>query len=204
MRRISVQKLTFTYKLEPLTNNVRRFLFIAGLLLCMPPHSAFAQCTETWNGGTGSWNTAANWSPAKVPVSTSNTCINSANAAVTIPLGGTTSDLTLALSTDSVTVGAGTNLTVDGTAISNAGTITLSGTSNEGAHLMVNANTVLSGAGNITLSNSTGNIIEGSGTLTNQQTIQGTGVIGDNSMTLVNSGTIDANNSGSTLTITPK
>ena len=45
------------------------------------------------------------------------------------------------------------------------------------------------------MSNSANNIITGGGTLTNGETIQGGGDIGDGNLTLVNNGTIDANQS---------
>ncbi len=54
----------------------------------------------------------------------------------------------------------------------------------------------LSGGGRLNLSNNSQNFILGAAradTLTNQSTIQGSGNIGDNQMTLVNSGTINAN-----------
>jgi hypothetical protein len=50
----------------------------------------------------------------------------------------------------------------------------------------------------VTLSNNANNVIQGSATtdtLTNQETIQGAGNIGNGQMTLVNSGTINANQS---------
>ncbi|HWW19802.1 MAG TPA: hypothetical protein VNZ06_03270 [Steroidobacteraceae bacterium] len=62
--------------------------------------------------------------------------------------------------------------------------------------LVVAGANVTLGGGTLTLSNNTNNYIFGAtsaDTLTNQETIQGAGHIGNNQMTLVNSGTIDAN-----------
>ncbi len=64
---------------------------------------------------------------------------------------------------------------------------------------------ILSGGGKVSLSSSGNNLITDDGnprTLTNlNNTISGAGTIGDSDLTLVNSGTIDANISGGTLTI---
>src|SRR6202022_5132773 len=110
--------------------------------------------------------------------------------------GATAANLTLGLSTDSLFFNNGTSLTLSGSAISNAGAITLNSIGN-GTELIIGAaNVMLSGSGTVTMSNSTANLITGStGTdmLTNQQTIQGAGNIGFGAMALSNSGTIDAN-----------
>ena len=86
----------------------------------------------------------------------------------------------------------------------NLGTVTLNSTGNNTELVVVGGNVTLSG-GTVTLSNSTTNLIFGgttTDTLTNQETIQGAGNIGSNRMTLVNSGTINANQSAG-LTIQP-
>ncbi len=89
--------------------------------------------------------------------------------------------------------------------INNTGSITLNGSYYQ-SFLELNGNTTLTGTGTVTLADSGNpqNVIVGqSGTyvLTNQQTIQGSGVIGDNQMGLVNSGTINANNADHALEI---
>ena len=184
-----------------------RILLIALLALVLCPISAFAQAcsspTSTWSGGgMASWNTATNWTPNGVPGSGSNTCINTASSAVTINSGSFTDNLQLALGTDSLTIANDESLSMTaGGNISNAGSILIDA-ANNATVLSIAGATTLSGAGTLTMSNSANNQITGGGTLTNQQTIQGSGQIGVNNLTLVNSGTIDANQS-TTLFINP-
>jgi hypothetical protein len=90
-------------------------------------------------------------------------------------------------------------------AINNTGSITLNGVGN-GTYLELLGNTTLSGSGTVTLADSVNpqNYIfghAGSDTLTNQQTIQGSGTIGNGTMALINSGTINANNADNQLVI---
>src|ERR1700738_1904286 len=182
------------YSVRELCSARTSLLALIALLLC--PFSAFAQCATSWKGGAaGNWNKAANWT-AGVP-SNNNTCINTANSAVTLDIAGATAaNLTLGLSTDSLFFNNGTSLTLSGSAISNAGAITLNSIGNTTQLIIGAANVTLSGSGTVTMSNSTANLITGStGTdmLTNQQTIQGAGNIGFGAMALNNSGTIDAN-----------
>jgi hypothetical protein len=78
------------------------------------------------------------------------------------------------------------------------GAVTLNSTGNATELVIKGGNATLSG-GSVTLSNNVNNFIFGSvgtDTLTNQETISGAGNIGDGSLTLVNSGTINANQSG--------
>ena len=86
----------------------------------------------------------------------------------------------------------------------NLGTVTLNSTGNVTELLVVGGNVTLSG-GSVTMSNNANNYIFGGSatdTLTNQETIQGSGNIGNGRMTLVNSGTINANQSAG-MTIQP-
>jgi fibronectin-binding autotransporter adhesin len=95
--------------------------------------------------------------------------------------------------TGTIAIGNGATMTVDGN-ISGAGTMSLNSTGNF-TELILGANVTLSG-GTLTLSNNSQNYIFGSTSLdqlTNQETIQGAGQIGHGQMTLVNSGTINAN-----------
>jgi hypothetical protein len=85
--------------------------------------------------------------------------------------------------------------------ITNNGAINLQSTSNN-TELVIAGSTNLSGTGSVTMSNNTANIITGGGTLTNNETIQGAGDVGNASLTLINNGTIDANQS-TALTINP-
>src|SRR4029077_19078172 len=103
-----------------------------------------------------------------------------------------------------VTISSGSNYQVDNATttfvngtITNNGTLTLASVGN-GTDLELSGNTALTGTGTVTMSNNTQNFIFGSNTngsqvLTNQETIQGAGNIGAAQMSLVNSGTIDAN-----------
>jgi hypothetical protein len=189
----------FSLEYDSISSRARRrvlWLFAVGLLLF--PVSAFAQCTSTWNGGTGSWDVAGNWTPVGVPTSASNTCINAASSAVTINGNDATSTLTLGTGTDSLAIANAEVLTVSGSTVSNAGTITMNSTGNATEFVIGAANVTLSGAGTLTLGNNANNFIFGSSSsnvLTNQSTIQGSGNIGDGQMALSNSGTIDANQS---------
>src|SRR6202023_3371284 len=94
---------------------------------------------------------------------------------------------------------------LEGGTYANLGTVTLNSTNAFGTALNITGNVTLSGGGTITMANGPNNFIEGAvstDTLTNQETIQGAGNIGNGRMTLVNSGTINANQSGG-MTIQP-
>ena len=186
-----------------------RILLIALLALLLCPHSAFAQScpgTTSWNGGTGNWETAGDWSSG-VPGATSNACINVASSTVNITStsGDTTLNLDINLGTDILNIGNNTQLTIQsGGNILNDGALNLNSSANS-TELIIDGATTLSGTGAVTMSNNTNNYITGGGTFTNKQTIQGAGNIGNNNLTLVNSGStaiIDANVS-STLQINP-
>ena len=188
---------------------VGRILLIALLALILCPHSAFAQScpgTTSWNGGAGSWETAGNWSSG-VPGATSNACINVASSTVNITAnsGDTTLNLDINLGSDILNIGNNTELTIQsGGNILNNGALNLNSGGNT-TELIIDGATTLSGTGTVTMSNNTNNYITGGGTFTNKQTIQGAGNIGNNNLTLVNSGStaiIDANVS-STLQINP-
>lgn len=177
-----------------------RILLVALIALFLCSRSAFAQCATSWQGGgAGVWSAPANWS-AGVP-SNNNTCISTASSAVTLDVNGTAADLTLSLATDTLNIGNGLDLTVSGATISNAGKINMN-SSGGATELVIGGSTTLSGGGTLTMSSNSNNMILGGGTFTNQETIQGAGVIGANNLTLVNSGTIDVNVVG-TLEINP-
>lgn len=178
----------------------RRMIFAAVVALFACPLSAFAQCTTSWQGGSsGNWSMAGNWT-AGVP-NNNNTCISTASSAVTLDINGTTANLTLGLATDTLNIGNGLDLTVSGGTISNAGKINMNSTGGT-TELVITGSTTLSGTGTLNMSKNADNMILGGGTFTNQETIQGTGVIGNNNLTLVNSGTIDVNVAG-TVQINP-
>ncbi len=154
--------------------------------------------SDTWNGdaGDGNWGTAGNWS-AGVPSSADAVTIGGASTTVNLNVVGTAGTLTLNTSTDTLNIENNTNLTVDGN-IANSGSITLGSVGN-GTQLIIGASAVtLSGSGSLTMGNNGNNIITGAAgtdTFTNAQTISGAGNIGNNSLTLVNSGTINATQS---------
>jgi hypothetical protein len=97
-----------------------------------------------------------------------------------------------------VNIGAGATLTLTKVAATstNNGTINVGNSGGAGA-LKISGNTTLTGTtGKVILSNFAGNIIGGTGTLTNvKNTISGSGNIGDGTMGLNNQGTIDADQS---------
>jgi fibronectin-binding autotransporter adhesin len=154
---------------------------------------------DTWTGGgsNADWSNASNWNNGAI-TSGENILINLTTAATdvdssTIPAIGT---LTLSNAGDSATILNNVTLTVDGN-ITNNGAINLSSTGNF-TELVLGGNVTLSGTGTVTLSNNSQNYIQGANALdqlTNQETIQGAGQIGHGQMALVNSGTIDANQS---------
>jgi fibronectin-binding autotransporter adhesin len=109
----------------------------------------------------------------------------------------------------SVTISSGSTLDIPNNnglnfgagTITNNGAINLQGVGNN-TELVIAGSTTLSGTGTVTMGNNANNIILGGGTLTNNQTIQGGGDIGDANLTLINNGTIDANQT-TALTINP-
>ena len=92
--------------------------------------------------------------------------------------------------------------------ITNTGTMTAEGTGNT-TGLYLTGNATLTGSGSVTLQNSGSatNYIYGvtGSVLTNHQTIQGVGNVGDGALTIANAsnGTIDANVNGATLELQP-
>ncbi len=153
---------------------------------------------DTWTGtvGDNNWGTAGNWSNG-VPTSTSAVTIGTASTNVNMNVnGGAFGTLTLSGSGDDLTVVNGVALDAYGN-ITNNGAINMNSIGNT-TELVLEGNVVLSGTGTLTLSNNAQNYIFGAAAidqLTNAETIQGAGQIGNGQMALVNSGTIDANQS---------
>ena len=118
-----------------------------------------------------------------VPNPTGVVQINTTATALTGTLSGT------------ISIANGTTRDTSGT-VDNTGTIALNAAGSPTDLAVVGAVT-LTGSGNVTLSNNAGNVITSNGapaTLTNvNNTISGAGTIGDNYLTLVNQGTINAN-----------
>ncbi len=158
----------------------------------------------------GSWNAASNWSTLAVPNNGNPAGTNydvfidggaPTNHAVTYDAGLGFSILSLNISTgDQLLFGNNTQLNVNG-ALNNAGTISVSSTSGN-AILSIAPGNSISGGGAITLSGNA--FLTGSGTITNvDNTITGSGNVGNNSIIIVNQATINANASGAVLTIDP-
>ena len=168
--------------------------------------SSPALTADSWTGtaGDNNWNTSTNWS-AGVPTSGSAVTIGTTTAAVNMnEATGIFGSLTLSNAGDSLTVDNNDVLQAFGN-ITNNGKMTLASIGNN-TELVLEGNVTLSGTGTLTLSGNNANYIFGASSLdqlTNQQTIQGQGHIGNNQMALVNSGTIDANvaTSGASLTV---
>jgi fibronectin-binding autotransporter adhesin len=180
-----------------LAPRARTVLSVSILAVLANAPSAQAQTTDTWSLGTsGLWSVATNWS-AGVP-SGDNVDIIDGVSTVTLNTGAGIDSLTIG-SGNSLIIDAGNTLALSGPTISNKGSIQLNGGADGNGVLSLGANVTLSGSGALTLSSVTGSgaaYIEqntGGVTLTNQSTIQGSGIIGNGGLTLVNSGTIDAN-----------
>jgi predicted secreted protein len=180
----------------------------AGALLLAPGSASIAaqssgpfnppSTPDNWLGGPGNWSTVSKWSNG-LPSSTSDVFIdngNPKNSPVTLDVHAVINNLNID-SDDSLTISNGNTLSVNGPTVANAGTILLNSITS-GASLLFNASSAtLSGGGTVTMSNGSGNSI-GANTLTNQETIQGSGTI-TVSAALNNSGIINANQSSSLL-----
>ena len=172
------------------------------LLVCVLVSSAVFSQTDNWKGGAGNWSVAGNWS-AGVPTSTSNVGIDAGNpkvSPVTLDVGGQASTLVID-SDDSLSFNNNQSLVINGTSISNAGTISLNSAGNLTTLFIANGAT-LSGAGTVTMGNNSQNQVDGNSgaTLTNQSTIQGVGQIGPHFL-IANQGKINANVTGATLVL---
>ena len=194
----------------------RRILSNVGVLCFVAAGVACAdQITSTWtNPVSGSWNTAGNWSGAVVPNNGGGATYkvvvdgNAANNVVVTANGNFVIDQLVVDLADQVIISNLNTLTLATSAdLSNAGTLSLSSAGNN-TDLVMGANISLSGGGTVTMSNQAANRILGSvstNRLTNvDNTIQGSGQIGVNLMTLTNQagGVIEATQSN-TLTIDP-
>src|SRR6266436_6749425 len=216
----SMANLIFSRASRPSGGNLARRLLPSLLLLLVlsvsfAAGSAQAQCTlsspTTWNmGGNGNWSTNGDWNPAVFPNSSAtNVCITNGTSTVTLDTNASVADLQLATG-NILTTNLGTQLSVFGTQILNAGQIVLNGGGGANTLLTLDNNVTLSGGGTVNLNVAGGGgstfIQQGVGglTLTNaDNTIQGAGIIGNNGLALTNDagGTINANVSGATLTL---
>ena len=204
--RIAISFLEDSMLLSRLTqNHAHRLETMAcqlAIILCCCLVPAYGQINDTWNGGNGNWNVAANWNNG-VPNGNYNVFIDGGNpvsSAVTLNISPSVNNLTID-SDDSLAISNGDSLTVNGSSINNAGAISLNASSCCNPLLLIgSSNVTLSGGGTVTLSNNGGNYIQGTAStnvLTNQETIQGSGNIGGGKMGLNNAGTINANQSNS-------
>jgi hypothetical protein len=142
--------------------------------------------TGVWNGGTGAWSNALNWTGG-VPNGPVNVFIDKGNvaaSAVTLDMNAAVSNLSIDAD-DSLTFNNATTLALNGTSVSNLGNIFINSTGNPtGISLGAGQSVSLGGAGKVTLSETINNggafIGGGSGsTLINaDNTIQGAGQIG--------------------------
>jgi hypothetical protein len=165
---------------------------------------AFAQCSDTWAGGSGGdWSVAANWSSGE-PGPSSNTCIGTAGANVTVDTTAQTFGLALG-SGDTLTIpnNYSYNLTAGGPIV-NGGQILLSGgTSGSILYILSGSTVTLSGPGSLVMqtgANITGDVPNTNSWLVNQSTIEGVGAI-DNAIILNNSGRVNANQTGGQLAV---
>jgi fibronectin-binding autotransporter adhesin len=179
------------------TGRVQAALIILALA-CFASAPASAQ-DWTADHGTSNWQDWLNWNTATVPNS-STAVVNILSTVLNpVQLNSTAEVSTLTLGSGNSLDINGVGLVVAGGSISNGGLINLTAA---GSYLQLNADLTLSGAGTLTLAG--GQIgTDGNGrTLTNDTTIQGSGVIGSSAaglsagLSLVNNGTIDANLSG--------
>ena len=158
---------------------------------------------DNWLGGAGNWNTGALWSTGALPTSSNDVYINDSTpaAVVSLNVNATIDNLTIgsvAGSTSRLSFNGGASLTIDGTTITNLNdTGPLGGITLNSSSLVIGGPVTLTGGGIVDLNGGTSNLIYGAASadvLTNlNNTIQGSGNIGNNSMGLVNQGTIDAN-----------
>ncbi|NOQ97950.1 MAG: hypothetical protein GQ561_07265, partial [Calditrichae bacterium] len=120
-------------------------LLVVLLLSVFFTNNALTQTTYTWNGGSGDWNVATNWSPNGVPGNTDNVLITaSGNYTVTldvdtsiadISIGGTSGIQTLSLT--------GRTFTVNGTAmIGDSGSVSLTNSTINGIGLLTSTGTL--------------------------------------------------------------
>ncbi len=191
-------------------------VIVSTAIIFMPNLANAALLNAVWNGGTGNWNDASNWSTANFPnngVDTYNVFIDSGNAAASVATLNTTvtiNDLTID-SPDQLDINAGQTLTLtSGSTLSNDGTLDIN------TFTFGNTTLRLSGAGNVDfigngtliMSDVQARIIgtnSGEKLTIQDMTIEGAGAIGGGTMELeLQSGAeINANLSGKTMTIDP-
>jgi hypothetical protein len=193
---------------SPIALSVGLMAFAATPAAAVSVPSCTLSTPTVWSDGNGTWGMSANWTPGVIPdSSTANVCITDGTSTVTIP------DISPTFA--SLQIGGGNTLTTDGShalemfgpSLMNNGNLNLNGA------LELHGDVTLSGSGTLTMTGvpnpSTGGQIGTDGndrTLTNQSTIQGSGLIGSNAvgfqnLSLSNSGTINGNSTTNALEI---
>ncbi len=186
---------------------------LAAVLVGTEPNQASAQTNSIWTGTNGSWFDAANWDNG-VPNGDFSAIIDSATDDAVVETG-TSSNIVVQLlqvgTGDRLRIGNNSNFIIDELSatpsINNFGTIEIDSTANA-TDLRIEGNVVLDGGGTVILSGSNARILDEvgsvSGVLTNvDNTIAGEGQIGAGRTSFSNSGFIQANVLGGTLTLDP-
>ncbi len=190
---------------------------VAGWGMLAANEGAFAQTDTTWNGGASNWNNAANWSGGFAPNNGNgftnwNVFIDGGDAGdstVSLDINSTINQLNISAN-DSLDILDNRTLSISqgGQAgsgiINNDGAISLTSGGNL-TSLSLSGTTSINGVGTITLvGNSTSTRITGFGTMTHGagHTIQGSGNLGNNVLSIVNQGVVQAG-AGAALVIDP-
>lgn len=176
------------------------------LLLTLPLFSAIASAqTDTWTGTTGVWSDPTQWNNG-VPATGENIVIPSGAASSTDDFSLAIGTLNLGNAGDTLVIADGVGLTVGGS-VANSGNIELNSVGTN-TYLLISGSQSFTESGNVTLGSAGPNYIQGAsgaGTevLTNSNTIEGAGSIGNGLMGFVNegNGTVIANNSAANLFI---
>jgi len=126
--------------------------------------NSFAFSQVTWNGGTGDWNVAANWTPAGVPTLADDVTINTAGSVVTIPAAAVGDAASLVLDN-------GVELIISSTASLNTEGFFSADPTNIGVTINGGSTLTNSGAMNILHAGSHGIRLLGSSTMTSDGTI---------------------------------
>jgi len=195
--------LTHRLSFVPIPAMKMRFTALIALAIAS---SIQLKAQTSWDfSGEGAFTTPGNWS-AGLPTGTTNTFItngtNTTPSVVDLSGSGNVQNFTLG-GFDSLNIGLNSSLYVSGSTVSNGGVINVNGGSGYSSFFWTNSsNVTLQGAGTVNLNTLSGGsdayLLQAASneTLTNfNNTIQGSGVIGNNGLTFVNQagGTIDAN-----------
>ena len=176
--------------------NIRRSLGVVCGIVLVTQSLAAAVIDATWSlPGSGSWSTAGHWDVNQVP---SNNGADSYRVWIDgDPTTNAVVSLDASVQVDAISISSGdalsvmgATLTVIGGSLENNGTVTL-----QLAGLELTApTTIFTGSGNLEMGDATSRVI-GTGILSNEatHTIQGAGILGDNSIGLTNFGSIIAN-----------